>query len=681
MSLKEQSMAAVKKPVEPLKEETLNLLEKTANTIRQLAMDATQKANSGHPGLPMGCAEIGAYLYGHCLRHNPKDSKWLNRDRFILSAGHGSLLLYSCLHLSGFNLSLEEIKNFRQLHSETPGHPEKRDTDGVETTTGPLGQGVGNAVGQALGLKLLAERFNSEKQKIFDSKVFCLAGDGCIMEGVTSEASSLAGHLQLNNLILIYDANQTSLDGPLSDSCSEDTKTRYRSYGWDVYEVDGHDLENLHQVISEIRETQERPCFILAHTIIGKGAPNKAGTHKAHGSPLGEEEVKLTKEALGLSEEEFFIPRAVTEYFDEKIKKDVRQQDEWERTLKDWGAEHPEKMKVFQRMAEKKIPGDLEEKLKKIEIKSPLAGRKVSHALIQELAKELPFLYGGSADLSCSDNTMLDEMPIIRPGIFTGRNLKFGVREFAMSTSAIGMEQTQMIIPFVGSFLTFSDYMRNSIRLAALQKSHVIYQLTHDSVFLGEDGPTHQPVEHYAALRAVPNLYFFRPGDHHEVRGAWISALHYDGPSIIALSRQNLPRLEETDVPCKEGVGKGAYILRKEKKENPDFTLFATGSELHLAVDAADELEKLGHQVRVVSMPCWKLFEQQEEGYKDSVVGGDLGVRVAIEAGVELGWHKYIGRDGIMIGMESFGLSAPLDDLQKEFGFTVDDVIERILAK
>jgi len=652
---------------------------KTANAIRVLSMDAVQKANSGHPGLPMGCAEIGAYLYGHVLSHNPKNPNWLNRDRFILSAGHGSMWLYSCLHLSGFKISLEDIKKFRQLHSITPGHPESLDTEGVETTTGPLGQGIGNAVGQALGLKILAERFNTSKHTIFDSKVYCLVGDGCMMEGISSEVSSLAGHLKINNLVVIYDANNISLDGPLDESCSENTKERYLSYGWEVYEVDGHDIDALHQVFSKVRDNQKRPTLIIAHTIIGRGSPNKAGTHKVHGSPLGEEEIFATKQALGLPEEPFWVAQGVYDFFEDRLKKDRVKEEEWKHTFEAWAQENPDLFKQFEDMTHHRLPENLEDQLNNITISSPIAGRKASNTVLQHLATMLPQLIGGSADLSCSDLTMLKDFPVIRPGIFTGRNIKFGVREFGMAAMATGIAQTQMLTPYIGTFMTFSDYMRNAIRLCSLMKEKVIYQFTHDSVFLGEDGPTHQPVEHYAALRAIPNLHFIRPADANEVKMAWIAALHYQGPTALSLSRQSLPELNATKVPYSNGMARGAYIIKKEKAGKPDYTLIATGSEVALALDVAKELEKIGKNVRVISFPCWEIFEMQGQEYKESIFGGDLGKRVSIEAGVDIGWHKYIGRDGIAICMESFGLSAPYQAICEEFGFNVASIMERVL--
>lgn len=657
-----------------------NSLQKIADTVRILSMDGVQKANSGHPGLPLGCAELGAFLWGKAMRYNPKNSKWLGRDRFILSAGHGCMWQYSLLHLSGYNVSLEDLKNFRQLNSKTPGHPEFGHTDGIEATTGPLGQGVANAVGQALGLKLLAEKFNTEKYKLFDNKVFCLAGDGCIMEGVSSEASSFAGHLGLDNLILLYDSNKICLDGPLSECCSEDTATRYKAYGWDVYEIDGYDFEAMDNLVNKLRENQTRPAFVILHTIIGKGSPHKAGTHKAHGSPLGPDEVKATKEALGLPLEEFYIPQAVKTFFEKRREELEKLEKKWCETFQAWSQDNPEKYKTFEWMSHNRIPDHLEDELRKLEIASPIAGRSASQAVIGLLAKEMPQIYGGSADLSGSDMTMMKDYEIVKPSNFKGRNMKYGVREFAMSAISSGLFQTGMILPFCGTFCTFSDYMRNAIRLAALSRYHVVYQFTHDSIFLGEDGPTHQPIEHYASLRAIPHLQVFRPADAHETKMAWLAALNYQGPSAIILSRQKLPDLAETDKGLKDGVGKGAYILRKEKSGKPFCTLFATGSEVSLALDVADKLHSLDKEVRVVSVPCFEIFDKQDPAYKADILEGDLGLRVSIEAGIDMGWHKFIGRKGLAICMDGFGASAPASALYEVFGFNVDSIVERILS-
>lgn len=664
--------------IAPLDATFKHALEKIALAIRILSMDAVQKADSGHPGLPMGCAELGAYLWASLLNYNAKDPHWLNRDRFILSAGHGSMLLYSCLHLSGYDLSLDEIKRFRQLHSKTPGHPESIETPGVETTTGPLGQGIGNAVGQALALKLLAARFNKGPHKIIDNKVYVLMGDGCIMEGVSSEVSSLAGHLKLDNLIAIYDANHVTLDGPLDECCSENTKMRYQAYGWEVFDVDGNDLDALHQVLSAARQHQHCPRLVIMRTIIGKGSPHKAGTSKVHGSPLGQEEVIETKKALGASLEPFAVDPAVYKFFQEKQQESNKKQQDWQKQFDEWAKANPDLLATFAAMSQHSIPDDLEEKLAALEIAAPVAGRKASQEVLNALADLLPQLYGGSADLSCSDLTMLKKYPLISSSNFSGRNIKFGVREFGMATIATGLSQSGFITPFVGTFLTFSDYMRNSIRLSALMEQQVIYQFTHDSIFLGEDGPTHQPIEHIAALRAIPKLQVIRAADANEVKGAWIAALRYHGPTAIILSRQNLPTLKETALPYAAGLGRGAYILRKETS-TPNYTLIATGSEVHLALDVAEQLEKMGKSVRVISMPCWQLFEAQPVEYKEEVMGGNIGQRVSIEAGVEQGWHKYIGQHGIAISMHGFGASAPAKDLAKAFGFTVEAILERLL--
>ncbi len=654
-------------------------LGKIANAIRELSMEAVQKANSGHPGLPMGCAEFGAYLYGCLLRHNPKNPRWLNRDRFVLSAGHGSMLLYSCLHLSGFKLTLDDIKRFRQLHSKTPGHPELHMTEGVEATTGPLGQGVGNAAGMALALKILAAKFNRDNYPIVDAKVYCLAGDGCMMEGISSEVSSLAGHLNLDNLVLIYDSNNITLDGNLVDSCSEDTMMRYRAYGWDVYDLDGYDLDGMEALFKELKQGQKKPTLVHMRTIIGKGSPNKAGSHKAHGSPLGPEEVELTKKNLGLPEEDFYVPQSIYTFFEQKLVKDAQLEEKWQEMVHAYSRDYPGLYEEFLAMKERKLPADLEAKLQTISMKNPLATRASSSAVLQVLGDILPQLYGGSADLSESDNTMMKKFPVITPNKFGGRNIKFGVREFGMSAMATGLSESGMITPFIGTFLTFSDYMRNAIRLASLSKVQVIYQFTHDSIFLGEDGPTHQPIEHLAALRAMPNLHVIRPADNNEVKMAWIAALRYKGPTAIVLSRQALPEIEGTGLSYEEGMAKGAYIVKKEQRP-PQFTIFATGSEVSLAVEVAAALEKRDKAVRVVSMPCWELFEDQDEAYKESVVGGDLGRRVSIEAATSFGWTKWIGREGISISMESFGASAPASDLALEFGFNVDAILDRLLS-
>ncbi len=656
-------------------------LQKIADTIRALSIDAIQKAESGHPGLPMGCAELAAYLYGLLLRYNPKNPRWINRDRFILSAGHGSMLLYSSLHLAGFDLSMEDIKRFRQWGSSTPGHPEFSLKSGVEATTGPLGQGVGNAVGQALALKMLAARFNREGRVLFSNTVYCLAGDGCMMEGVSSEAASLAGHLRLDNLVLIYDANAVSLDGPLSESFSEDVEMRYRSYGWEVYQIDGHDFDQIDQVFREIGlKKRVAPSLLIMRTIIGKGAAAGSGTHKIHGAPLGADGVVATKKLLGLPQDDFFVLPSIYDFFANRARKGALLEAEWTHTFNEWRKEDLEGAKEWDRMVSKEIPSDLEEKLAQVQISSSSSGRRISQQLLESLAEELPALCGGSADLSSSDMTMMKQFPIISSDNFKGRNIKYGVREFAMATIANGLAQSGMFIPFIGTFLTFSDYMRGAIRLAALSHLQVIYQFTHDSIFVGEDGPTHQPVEQLAALRAIPHLQVIRPADHHEVKMAWLAALRYQGPTALILSRQAVRELEKTDLSYEEGMGRGGYIVRKERNSIPDYTFFATGSELALALDVATVLEESGKEVRVVSMPCWEIFERQSKEYCQEVIGKVGSKRVSIEAAASFGWHKWIGSDGLAIAVDSFGASAPAGRLAAEFGFTIDTILVRLLG-
>lgn len=661
-----------------MKEELKRELEKIAATIRQLSMDAIEKAHSGHPGLPLGCAEFGAYLYGVLLRHNPKNPTWIGRDRFILSAGHGSMLLYSCLYLSGFPLQLEDIKQFRQIQSKTPGHPECHITPGVEATTGPLGQGVANAVGQALGLKLLGAKFNSSSRPLFSNKVYCLAGDGCLMEGVSAEASSLAGHLKLDNLVIIHDDNGISLDGPLSESSSEDTKQRYMAYGFDVFELDGYSFDAMDRLFSQIKAEQTRPVFIQMKTVIGKGSPHKAGSHKVHGSPLGAEEVKETKAALGLPDEPFYVPQSVLRFFEHKLSSDQAKEDEWNRHLKQLEEDESALYQEFIRMQNRSLPSDLEEKLQKLEVKTPAATRSSSGQVVNFLGNALSQIYGGSADLSSSDMTMMKSLPVVTSQNLEGRNIKFGVREFAMAAAATGLFQTQMITPFIGTFLVFSDYMKNAIRLAAMSRIQVIYTFTHDSVFLGEDGPTHQPVEQLAALRAIPDLQVIRPAGTHEVKMAWLAALRYQGPTALILSRQTVADIPSTCLSYAEGMERGAYLV-KQCEGNPHFTLVATGSELPLAIDLSMALEKMGKKVRVISMPCWELFEKQDKAYKRALFGETAGKKVSIEAAAAFGWHKWIGSDGIAVSVDSFGQSAPQSQLAEFYGFTVDAILARLI--
>lgn len=671
---------SIENPIPPPLDPSLKQqLSKIATTIRVLAMDAVQKANSGHPGLPLGCAELGAYLYGLLLHHNPLNPSWINRDRMILSAGHGSMWLYACLFLSGFGITIEDIKNFRQLNSKTPGHPESWVTKGVETTTGPLGQGFGNGVGTALGLKMLAKRFNTEEFRLFNSKVYVLAGDGCIMEGVSAEAASLAGHLSLDNLVVFYDSNDISLDGPVNDTCSDDTRMRFRAYGWDVFEVNGHDFDQIDKAVRQAIHHQKKPVLIIMKTVIGKGAPTKQGSHIAHGAPLGEEEIRRAKEVLGVPNEEFYVPQSVLSFFEEKIQNDALLEKEWIKIFENWSRHFPEKRKEYDRMVAGDLPENFEATLTQQTIQSPISGRKASQEVLNLIADSLPSVISGSADLSGSDMSVIKRSPIVSKDHMGGRNIKFGDREFGMATAATGLFQTKMFLPVIGTFLTFSDYMRNAIRLAALMRARVIYHFTHDSIFLGEDGPTHQPVEQLASLRAIPHLLVIRPSGTHETKMAWLAALRYDGPTALILSRQNVRDLQETVVPYAEGVGRGAYILRAEESP-PDFILFGTGSELPLTIDVGEALTKLGKSVRVVSMPAWRLFDEQPEAYRKSILGPETACKVSIEAASEFGWHKYIGSDGITIAVEDFGLSAPASVLAKEYGFTVETILDRILT-
>lgn len=653
------------------------ILSEIAGTIRGLSIDAVQKANSGHPGLPMGCAEMGAYLWGKFLHYNPKNPDWFNRDRFVLSAGHGSMWLYSVLHLSGYDVSLDDLKNFRQLGSKTPGHPEKLDTPGVEVTTGPLGQGVANAVGMALAYKVLENRFNREGFPVVSNKVVCLAGDGCLMEGVSNEASSLAGHLCLNNLILIYDMNHVTLDGDWKESCSDNQALRYKSYGWDVIEIEeGNDIDEIARIFLKLKKPLAKPTIVILHTIIGKGAATKEGTHKVHGSPLGPEELLATKRKLDLPDQPFYVPPAVRDYFKEKQKECQRIEDEWNGMFDRWKRAHPDLYDLYQKMENHEISSDVLDEIAKLPVEEKMAGRKMSNVVLQMLAQKLPYLLVGSADLSESDFTYLKGFSSITTDDFHGRVVKYGVREFAMTAMANGIATT-FLRPVVGTFFCFSDYARPAIRLGCLSHHPTILIYTHDSIGLGEDGPTHQPVEHLAALRAMPNLYLFRPGDASEVKGAYMWTLqHKTGPAALVLSRQPLPTLVETK---SDAVLKGGYILIEEDRAAPlDYILIATGSELHLAVEVAKKLKGISKNTRVVSLPCQRLFEDQSYDYKCRVLGGTAGKRVSIEAGVTYGWDRYIGPDGIAIGVDDFGRSAPLADVMRYFGLTADQIFDRI---
>jgi transketolase len=652
-------------------------LQRIADTIRVISAEAVQKANSGHPGLPMGCAEIGAMLYARHLRHNPKNPNWPGRDRFVLSAGHGSMFLYSVLHLSGYDLSLDDLKQFRRFDSRTPGHPEYGVAPGVETTTGPLGQGAAAAAGMAMGRKWLAARFG---EKLFDSKVFALLGDGCIMEGITSEASSLAGHLQLNNLVYIYDSNDISLDGPTSENLSEDTAKRYAAYGWRVIKTDGHDFEQIDKAFKTARAEKKRPTIIIAKTTIGRGSPNKGGTNDAHGAPLGEDEVKLVKQGLNWPDEPFHVPAEVRAAFASLQPTFEGYEKSWKRKLSAMKRQDPEKGRLWDVFANKQIPADFDDQIWNMDVTTGKATRSQSHQIIAKVAELAPFFLTGSADLSCSDRSDIKNGGIIGAENWMGRNFKFGVREFAMAASSYGMVLNGMIQPIIGTFFTFSDYMRNAVRLSSIMKQRVFYQFTHDSVFVGEDGPTHEPVEHIAALRTIPGITVIRPCDENELKVAWCRAFkHTDGPVAFVLTRQDYAGTAElTRGKAQEGLPRGGYVLYGEPGAACDVLIAATGSEVCVALGAAKALEQQGKTVRVVSMPCWSYFDAQSAEYRKSVLGGNVGLKVSLEAGVTMGWHKYIGSDGLAIGIDRFGWSAPWKAIAENIGFTPAKIAERI---
>ncbi len=653
-------------------------LQLLANILRGLALDAIEEANSGHPGLPLGSAEILAYLYGKTLRHTPENPNWPGRDRFVLSAGHGSALLYAALHLSGY-LSLADLRNFRQLHSLTPGHPEYSRTPGGETTTGPLGQGLANAVGMALANKMVTASLGIENENLLTGQIFVLAGDGCLMEGVTQEAASLAGHLQLDNLIVIYDSNEVCLDGSTSECLTDDTRGKFQAFHWYVTEIDGHSLNQIEDAITTARVHQGQPSLIIAKTIIGKGS-SKQGTSSVHGAPLGKEEVERTKRNLGISLEPFWVPPEIKNAMAAHQAQLAVQERQWQERFKTWQTANPEKADVWKFYTEKTLPPDLEEQLWQMKIAPNQASRQASGIILQKIHQLLPFVIGGSADLSSSDKTILKASGIVSASDFGQTNIKFGVREHAMAAIISGMALSGLLLPYCGTFLVFSDYMRPAIRLAALMKLRVIYVFTHDSIFVGEDGPTHQPIEQLASLRAIPGLTVIRPADTNEVRAAWSWILRQaQGPVALILSRQSLPDLSETNIPTNQGVGCGGYVIRKETNPGAiDHCLIATGSEVQLALKLAGQLTADGQSIRVVSLPSWEIFDSQEQGYRDSVLGGNIEQHWSIEAGRETGWHKYIGRQGRAICLTTFGQSAPAKDLARYFGFTVEQILKRI---
>ncbi|MEW5798368.1 MAG: transketolase [Bacteroidota bacterium] len=647
------------------------------NTIRTLAIDGVQKAKSGHPGMPMGAAPMAYVLWTKFLKHNPADPGWNNRDRFVLSAGHGSMLLYSLLHLTGYDLPMEELQKFRQLGSKTPGHPEFGHTAGVETTTGPLGQGFANGIGMAIAQKYLAATFNKPEFPVIDYFVYGICGDGDLMEGVASEAASLAGHLKLGNIIYLYDDNNISIDGSTTLAFTEDVGARFEAYGWHVQTVhDGNNLEKIETAIRHAQLMTDKPSLIKVKTHIGYGSPNKQDTHEAHGSPLGDEEVKLTKKHYGWDESKFFfIPDESLAHFRSARMEGEKKEKEWQQLFNNYKTRFPDLAATLERVWK----GDFGDAWKKAiplftTETGNIATREASGKVLAAIASHLPTLIGGSADLTPSNNTRVKEYTDFQPGNYGGRYIRYGVREHAMGSVMNGIALTKGMIPYGGTFLIFSEYMRPPIRLAALMGIRPIYVFTHDSIGLGEDGPTHQPVEQFASLRSIPNITFIRPGDANETAQAWKIAIeHQSGPVALALTRQKVPLIDRTKYASAENVAKGAYVLGGESK-SPDIILIGTGSELSLALGAYEQLVKENVNARVVSMPSWELFERQPKEYRESVFPPSVKKRLAIEAGVELGWYKYATET---ITINTFGQSAPYDQLFKHYGFTVEAVLKK----
>ncbi|WPV66557.1 transketolase [Chitinophaga sp. LS1] len=649
----------------------------SVNTIRFLSIDAVQKANSGHPGLPLGAAPMAYVLFNRIMRYNSSDPKWFNRDRFVLSAGHGSALLYSMLHLTGYDLSLDDLKHFRQIGSKTPGHPESMLTPGIEVTTGPLGQGLGNAIGIAMAEAHLAAKYNRPDHKIIDHFTYVIASDGDMMEGVASEASSLAGHLKLGKLICLYDDNKISLDGPTSLAFTEDVLKRYEAYDWHVQIVeDGNDLNAIEAAVQKAQQVTDKPSIIAVRTIIGYGSP-LADSNKVHGSAMGEENVRKTKEFYGADpDKQFYVPAEVKEHMLFRTKEGAKLQQEWNKQFDAYKSAFPAEGKELVLSSHDELPEGWQKSLPVFTEKDgALATRQAHGKALLALKKAIPYIFGGSADLASSNDMPLDSKLSFQPDHYEETNIWFGVREHGMGSILNGMAAHKGVRVYGGTFLTFSDYMKGSIRLAALTKAPVIYIFTHDSVGLGEDGPTHQPVEQVAALRVVPNLVTIRPGDANETVHAWRLALERkEGPVALILSRQKLPVLDQSKFPSAENVKKGAYVLQ-DNGEELQLILIATGSEVSLALAAQEQLSKEGISSRVVSMPSWELFEEQDAAYKESVLPKKLVKRISIEALTPFGWDKYVGTEGKVLGINRFGESGPGEEVLKELGFSVENVV------
>lgn len=648
------------------------------NTIRTLSIEAIQKANSGHPGLPMGAAPMAYALWTKHLNVNPATSlNWPNRDRFILSAGHGSAMLYSLLHLAGYQVTIDDLKNFRQWESKTPGHPEFHHTDGVEATSGPLGQGISTSVGMAMAEAHLAATYNRDSFKVMDHYTYALCGDGDLMEGVSGEASSMAGHMKLGKLIVLYDSNDISLDGPTSKAFTENVGARYEAYGWQhILVKDGNDLEAISKAIDEAKAETEKPTLIEIKTVIGFGSP-KEGTSAVHGAPIGQDGIDAAKTVYGWEYPDFTVPEEVAKRFKEEINdKGAKTEADWDAMFANYEKAHPELAEQFKMAFAGELPENWEEALPVYEEGTAQASRVSSKDAIQAIAKAIPNVWGGSADLSGSNNTTIADEKEFQPDSYEGRNIWFGVREFAMASAMNGIHLHGGTRVYGGTFFVFTDYLRPAVRMSAIQNLPVIYVLTHDSVAVGEDGPTHEPIEQLASVRCMPNVQVIRPADGNETSAAWIKALETKNkPTILVLSRQNLPVLPNSKNTAKEGVAKGGYVIAKADSDTPDGILIATGSEVNLAVQAQKDLKAQGKDVSVVSLPSFDLFEAQDEAYKESVLPKAITKRVAIEAASPFGWERYIGSEGKMIGIDHFGASAPGDYVLEQFGFTVENVV------
>jgi transketolase len=652
----------------------IEILSKAADQARGLCMDAVQASQSGHLGLPLGCAEMGAVLFGHALRYNPDQPRWINRDIFVLSAGHGSMFLYAWLHMSGHDLPMSEIKRFRQLHSKTPGHPEFGETPGVECTTGPLGQGVGNAVGMSVATNMAAARFNTAEHKIFDQHVVCLCGDGDMQEGVASEACALAGVWGLDNLIYIYDSNGVTLDAPAKLTQCEDTAERMKAYGFDVQEIEGQDMRQFLDAFNVAkRRDNGKPQFIIAHTLIGKGIPEVAGTYKAHGE-AGAKFVDASRKALGLPDEHYFVSQDVYDYFAQHKKTLLAEYDRWEKTYDAWRTKNPDKAKLLDDGLARKVPSDLMSKIPDFPNDAKLATRKAGGEVLQPIAQAMPLLMSGSADLYGSTMNYIKDGGDFNRDNFAGRNVRFGIREHGMCAILNGVSYHGLFRASGATFLVFTDYCRGAIRLSALAKLPNVYIFTHDSIGVGEDGPTHEPVETVSSVRLMPNIDVIRPADPEETAGAFVAAMQRtDGPTLLALTRQAVPILNEIGANLRrEGVLRGGYIAKKESGKL-DLIILSCGSELQHALAAAKEL---GGNVRVVSMPCFERFNRQSQAYREEVLPNECRKRVAIEAGVTEIWYEYVGLDGKVVGLHDFGMSAPGAEVMKERGIDAQHVIE-----